>query len=290
MSQLIWNCHFESSDAANNMTVGQALPVICRGDNSAVHVDNLEFRDIRMKEETPSLSLLKLEERNQDQAQLFVTSYRVGSHKSEEVFLWDGVNKIGIQGLDWTVKSVLKEDQQEPQQPYPAFPMISLKYPIWFWGLLGLIIIVLVVSPLLQVLKVRKRKRQFEELKKLETALNPLDSFYKEMRKLDRHLEMKTLGTEKVTKRLQEEFYAFLSRKLQLPIFLWKEKQILKEIKARHPKIFRDCGLDIKKILRELEKASQNQDLKVYTHLQKDSQKVAEEIFDAYEKYYGRKR
>jgi hypothetical protein len=280
----LWNCHLEG--AGGDLTVGQKFKMSCEGPTEGIHADKLEFRNPDLSEGIPSLTLLQNMGVADNHAELVVTSYHVGSHKADSVILFDGEHKIDMAGPEWTLKSILKQDPTNPPQPFPAFPMVKLSYPTWFWVVIAVAIVIAIVEPYLQFQKIKKRKKQFEDLKNLESAVNPLDAFFKEMRKLEKYMDGEGFSAVNFSGRLQKEFLVFLSRSFQLPIHLWKDSQALREIKKKYPKIARDHQEELKTYLAEFEKSKKDLNKKDCDFLQREAQKLVEAIDASLEKYH----
>ncbi len=276
MSQ--WYCKLSKNV---EITVGEKLTLSCEGPTEGIAQDSLQIKDAQLTDEVPPLTLLQVQAYMPDKSEFTVTSYRTGDHKSDQVVMYDGKNKVTLTGFDWSLKSVLKQDPTNPPQPVGSFPMWELSYPIWFWILLVVVIVNAIALPYLQFKKIKSRKKAFDDLKSLEAALNPLDTFFKSVRRMEKALEVEHISARGFADQIDKDLKIFLSRSLHIPAHIWGIRQILKEIKKRYPKIYRDHGDDIKKYFSEFAKTKSDIKKSDGLYLMDHAQKLTEIIDEA---------
>ena len=270
-----WNCNISKTD---EVTVGEKLNLTCTGSTEGILKDQLQIKDINLSDEVPALSLLSIVKYDADASEFIVTSYRVGEQKSEYIAFYDGKNKIEVKGFNWNVKSILKQDPINPPQAFGAFPMWELSYPIWFWILLFAIIFSIVFFPYQQFKRIKNRKKAFDDLKNLDAALNPLDTFYKSVRRMEKALEIDHVSPRGFADQIDKDFKIFLSRSLQIPAHIWGTKEILKEINKKYPKFYRDHGDDVKKYFSEFSKLKTEVKKKDCAYLIEIAQKLTDTV------------
>lgn len=273
MSQ--WNCNLSKNA---DITVGEKLILSCVGSTEGIAKDSLQIKDSKLTDEIPSMSLLSVQAFMPDKAEFVVTSYRTGEHTADHVVFYDGKNAIKVSGFDWKLNSVLKQDPTNPPQPVPSFSMMELSYPIWFWILLFAVIVNGVALPYLQFKKMKDRKKAFEDLKNLDAALSPLDSFFKAIRRMEKALEIGHVSPQGFAFQVDKDFKIFLSRSLQFPAHIWDAGQTIKEIKKKYPKLYRDHGDDIKKYYSEFSKTKNDIKKSDCQYLIDRTQKLTETI------------
>lgn len=273
-----WNCNLSKNA---DITVGEKLTLSCEGSTEGVVQESLVIKDAQLTNEIPPLSLLEVQKFGSASSEFVVTSYRVGEHAADQIVFYDGKTKVTVKGFDWKLRSVLKQDPTNPPQPVGAFPMWEMSYPIWFWIWLVGLLIAVIGLPYLQFKKIESRKKAFDDLKNLETALNPLDTFFKSMRRMEKALEIDHVSPRGFADQVDKDLRIFMSRSMQLPAHLWSVREILKEIKKKYPKLYRDHGDDIKKYFSEFSKTKDDIQKKDSLYFMERTQKLAEVIDEA---------
>lgn len=247
MKNLIWSC---STSDTPSITVGQKFSVFCNGPLEEIDSGKLEFKRSDAKEEVPTLTLLNFISNGPSGHELVVTSYKVGEHKSEDVYLSDGQNSIQVQGVNWKVTSVLSQNPLSPPEPFPAFPAWQMSYPIWFWFFVVLFFMFVFGLPIYIYKKVEARKRAYDSLKDLETVFEPIDQLFRDIRKIEKKLTEEIMLDS--AKELEKEFRLYLARSLQIPFQVLEDKKSFKDLKRKHFRIYRDFGVKLKKYFFEL--------------------------------------
>lgn len=271
----VWNCSLSKNAM---ITVGEKLTLDCEGTTQGLNQETLTIKDAQLSNEIPVLSLLSIEKFEEQKSQYTVTTYRVGDHVSDSVVFYDGKNKVTLKGFEWKVESVLKQDPLNPPQPVGAYPMWSMSYPIWFWIAVAILLAAIIGIPYAQFKKIENRKKAFDDLKNLETALNPLDSFFKSMRRMEKALDVDHVSPNGFADQLDKDFRVYLSRSLYFPAHLWTISQIFKEIRKKYPKLYRDHKDDLSKYFAEFTRTKANIQKKDCLYLLGRAQKLAEDI------------
>lgn len=276
MSQ--WNCNLSKNA---DITVGEKLTLSCAGSTEGIAKDSLQIKDSKLTDEVPGMTLLEVQSYMPDKAEFIVTSYRTGEHTADQIVFYDGKNSVKLTGFDWKLNSVLKQDPANPPQPVPSFPMWELSYPIWFWILLVVVLASVFGLPYLQFKRIKERKKAFEDLKNLDAALSPLDSFFKAVRRMEKALEVEHVSPRGFADQIDKDLKIFLSRSLQIPAHIWGAGQTIREIKKRYPKLYRDYGDDIKKYYSEFAKTKDDIKKSDGLYLMDRAQKLTETIDEA---------
>lgn len=268
-----WSCNLSKNV---DLTVGEKVTLACEGSTEGVVQESLVIKDAQLTDQVPAMTLLAIQKFEPTSSEFIVTSYRTGEHTADQIAFYDGKTKITVKGFDWKLKSVLKQDPANPPQAFGSFPMMELSYPIWFWILLIAILAAAFGLPYLQFKRIESRKKAFDDLKNLETALNPLDAFFKSMRRIEKALEVDHISPRGFIDQVDKDWRIFLSRSMQFPAHLWATRETLKEIKKRYPRLYRDHGDDIKKYFSEFAKSKDDVQKKDCIYLMTRTQSLAE--------------
>jgi hypothetical protein len=108
--------------------------------------------------------------------------------------------------------------------------------------------------------------------------MGPLDAFFKSVRRMEKALEVDHVSARGFADQLDKDLRIFLSRRMQFPAHIWSTKQILKEIKNKYPKLYRDHGEDIQKYFSEFNKTKEGIQKKDCFYLMERIQKLTEII------------
>lgn len=265
-STLSWGCQWQ--DLPPTITVGQELVLQCEG--SPVSFKEKKIQLSLKEEDKYTLKLLQVKRLSSSEADLVVTSYKVGSHKVQGVQISDGQEFVDINPLQLQVSSVIKDKTQ----PYGPLGPLSLQRPSWYWpSLTGLLILILFLL-LWKWRRYSQRKKAIEKLEVYQTSLSPYNQFNKDFRALERRWNMNNskLKEHKVYLHdIEETFRMYLIRELFIPAKEWRNKQILTEIQRKKEisQILRD---QIEEFLLEIARLSKR-DKKDLTAL--DSQQMS---------------
>jgi hypothetical protein len=167
----------------------------------------------------------------------------------------------------------------------PSQGPFAISYPLWFW-LIWFALFACVVGLVSWILYRRSQARRLaSEIESFMTMLTPFGQYSRDMRVLSRQIEKIKSDDDKtmVLQKLEAEFRHYLVRELKVPAHSQTDKQILREIRKQHRKIYDQGGADLRRALSELSKANQDQsrlaakDCEDLFHL---SRLVAEKIYN----------
>lgn len=267
----IWKCEFQPDTAPNslpldNLTVGAPFLLTCRGDIEVTWIPDFPVAvRFATKEEAYTLHVLKTESLAPQEARFLVTAYKAGEHKPEYVRVVQmqgpGAGELGFEVAkpEWTVKSVLKPNQQN--QPYPPFGPWSISLPSWLWLILVFLVSAIGYMVVRKLRKMNQRTKMLQELSRHKTALSPLHQYYRDARNLRRKLH----GVKQVdelndlSRELNREFRLYVLRRFQIPTLDWSDGQIVRDLRRRHKKVYRAAGDHLRKTLRELTRLQSRQ-------------------------------
>jgi len=289
----LWSCQITQLEDNSEIEpeewfVGSKYQMNCQGDYAERLNQNAQIKFTDEKK-TFSLRVLHVKMSDNENLSLIVTGYKAGRFKNEEMTIEDGTNGIKVSPLSWTVNSILEPGK--PVKPFGPMGPIYLALPWWYWAFFIAIALTVLVFIFSKVKKYIVRKRIIEKLATHNTALSPYNQYSKEMRlmirrytnspksKVDTDGERFEVG---YLNNLDNTFRLFLVRQLLVPALDWKSKETVKEIKLRHKKIFEKTGVDIRQLLRELDKAKRESEKITYLDCEQManmSRKVAEDIF-----------
>ncbi|MCB0422827.1 MAG: hypothetical protein KDD61_17635 [Bdellovibrionales bacterium] len=265
----VWNCELTkpSGESLPSVTVGEVFQLYCKGD----FVERLQppvtiysWLPAEKEEAAPSKDSYALKSLepitvSETDLKLEVTTYRVGQHTDVEFVIADsGGEKLKTSPLSWTVESVIKDPKQQPYGPMGPFEM---RKPWWYYAaFVTATLIVLIV--LFRFLKKRMdRKKMIDELTRHGTALTPFNQLNKELRKISRRVGFyseRDFDQEQgltAVEEIERAHRMYLVRELFVMAEHSSVRQILRETKKYHPKIFFEREVDLRRLFAELDRA-----------------------------------
>lgn len=261
----VWKCEFKAGQGEgfaplDNLTVGSLFRMSCEGDiEVAWQQGPLQFT-FPDKQGDYSLYFLKSENLAGKSVDLIVTGYRAGEFTPPYVRVVQGENGFETQNLKWAVKSVLKPN--EKAEPYGPYGPWSVGWPLWF--ILGVAVILFAV-----ILWIGRTSRRYQQRNKMlleldrhKTALSPLHQYYRDARNLRRRLHnvKQTEELVEISRDLNREFRLYVLRQFKIPTLDWSDREIVRDFKKRHRKVYGKVREPLRKTLRELARLSaQNQ-------------------------------
>lgn len=245
----VWKCELGEM---NDLTVGSKFTARCQGDIPVEWKEGpltVAFAD---KEQAYTLFVLDAPKLEANTAELVLTAYKAGDHQPEYVRIVQGEHGFEWQKPAWKVQSVLK--QGEKQEPYPPYGPWGLSIPVWVLvaAILTLVLAAVLIARFLR--RRSQRNRMLADLEKHKTALSPVHQFYRDARNLRRRLHHLKTSEEvsEVAKDLNHEFRLYILREFQIPTLDWSNREIMADLKKRHPRVFKKAGNTLSKTLREL--------------------------------------
>lgn len=245
-----WDCVVEG---AQGLTVGARFSIKCSGSPVApFQSDALSIIDERG--EPFGLKLLEVQSLDESHLHAAVTSYTPAEYKGVTFKLSDGRQTIELKGVDFQIASVLQQEQK--QEPYPAFPPWVMSFPLWLWFAIGLAILLPSLGTWSFARRKIQRRKLIEGLRKQKTARPPFDELHRELRQLERVHGLEPKEPQKYVEDLDRAFKFYLVRELTVPAFDWSDREIMREIKRSSKHVFVECEKSLGRLLRELRRAS----------------------------------
>lgn len=262
-----WNCRVQKNDADESpeldaLYVGDKYLLRCEGP----FVDDLgQSLKLKPLEDVDQFAITVLEYRTIENDGIWatVTSYKPGNHKLSGFQLVDGERVIPIEGGELPVKSVLQELPPEQMNNPEAMKMkmlgpFTLAMPWWYWALWAAAIALVFAVAARWVWRKLQRKKILENLARQATALTPYNQFNKEireqMRKYTSTVETDDFGPIYM-KDLDKSFRMYLLRELLVPANEWGTGAVMRDIKGRHRKIYKNLGPQVRRTLVEFDRA-----------------------------------
>lgn len=249
-----WNCElrpFDKERADTTLTVGVRSQMLCNGEAITPFKPDVK---ILFPDETLmySLNILSVVASEASSAEFIVTSYKAGDFKPAYLVLSDGQSVAKVEGLKWTVQTVLKKEGE--QEPYPGYGPFTLTLPWWFWAAWAVGVVILGAVVWRVVLRELDRRRFRKKLLDRRSSVTPLSQFYKDVRRIARAQTLDDSFARKIAE-LENALNEYLSLQFLVPVGVWSTRRALREIRRLHPKIYREVGSKLQKLLSELAKA-----------------------------------
>jgi hypothetical protein len=270
-TQPAWQCQaraFDAADAAplDQLYVGDPYLLLCEGE----FVEGMSAGGLVLQPVRPELSygIQILSIRSVDGKSLWAeaTSYKPGPQKFADFKLVSGAITLPLQGGELTVQSVLAQKSPEEMNHPDAMKMVylgpfALAMPLWYWLLWGAVVLVSIGIVARFFLKRLQRHKILEALTKQATALTPYNQFNKELRQHLRDFSVpeiwKTRGEEALLL-LDKSFRMYLLRELLVPANEWSTGAVMRDIRLRHKKLYRNLGPQLRRTLIELDRAKRD--------------------------------
>ena len=258
----IWTCEFKAkpdSVPLEELTVGARFLVSCQGEipvqwaeadaNGRAASLNVVFSK---PEESYTLAILKANKLEPQSAELEVTAYKAGEHKPDYFRVVQGEHGFEVTKPQWTVKSVLKPNEQP--KPFPPFGPWGLSIPLWFWIALAAAVLMVGFVIWRLIRRQQQKARMKAELAKHRTNMSPAHQFFRDARQLRRriHGAKQVEDLKQITADLNREFRLYVLREFQIPTLDWSDGAIVSDLKRRHRRVYLKAGDELRKTLREL--------------------------------------
>lgn len=221
MNSVMWNCQ-TSGLPPDGLTVGAPFNLNCSGTD--VPDFNVKSFSLELpKADNYRLRILENTGATNSGVQLVVTSYVPGDTALKDVVLTDGQNRIGLNGVNFTVMSVIKPGEEA--KPFGSMAPVQLAWPNYVFASMAGVVLFLILI-LAFFLQRRRSRRNFQAwLKQSQTPLQPFDQLNKDLRRAakDRNPASHVAELEKITR-------TFLSRTYEAPLMSASAKSVLKLI------------------------------------------------------------
>ena len=254
----VWSCELKPVNEGSEFTVGALHTLSCMGEGQAAVGPNAKIL-VSDANNAWTLHILRVLKSEPTNAVFEVTGYKPGKFENQQFQVSDGVVTFEVQPMTWTVTSVIAEGQA-PEQPYGPIGPFRLTMPWWFWGSILIFVLLLVLLVARTLRRSVQRRRLREKLLAHSTALGPYNQFNKDMRILLRTHSASALKLEANARQFAGEINdiarLYLVRSLVVPAQDWSVSDVVREIKRQNRKVFDECGPDIRRVLRELERSN----------------------------------
>lgn len=223
-----WKCEVSPIPGGSDLaalTVGAKFGLKCAGAELA------DFNAKSFSLELPKVDRFRLRILENHQStttgvDLVVTSYVPGDTSLKDVVLTDGQNRIGLEGVNFNIKSVIKEDEKDPK-PFPPETPVGLMWPTPVIVSMVLIFIAILGLILAFVQRTRRRTKFKAWLVANRTPLSPFDQLNKDLRRI-----LKERRPAEHVHELEIATQTYLSRLFEAPLMTRAPKTILKVVAA----------------------------------------------------------
>ena len=218
----LWKCEV-SGLPEPGLTVGAKFNLKC--DGAEVQDFNASAFSLELaKPDKYRLRILENKKSTTSGVDLVVTSYVAGDTSLKDAVLTDGQNRIALDGINFNVKSVIKEGEQEPK-PFPAEVPIGMMWPTSVIVSMVLIAAVALIGVIAFVQSRQRRAKFAAWLIANRTPLSPFDQLNKDLRKaLKERLPVQHL------QELETATQTYLSRLYEKPLMGRSPRTIVKVI------------------------------------------------------------
>ena len=223
-----WECYLKKSPKV--ITVGDPLLLSCDGEKAVLLKKEKLFIRFPQPEHKYKLHILEVAHLDSLSAELVVTSYRAGDFQ-ESFFVTDGEQEFFVEGLTFSVKSLLPST---PLSPHPPFGPWSAPLPLFYftlWGFVGILLL------LISGLKIRFFVLRKKFLKKVESRkeARPSKVFAQSVRKYDER-------EKGFISHLEKSFKLFVENSFFIPAENQAPRQVIRSLKKYCPVIYKKYG------------------------------------------------
>ncbi len=221
-----WSCEVSplpGGTELGNLTVGSKFSMKCSG--AEVQDFNPQSFSLELgKADKFRLRILENRKSTTSSIELTVTSYVPGDTSLQDVVITDGQNRILLEGVNFNLKSVIKDDEKDPK-PFPPEAPVGLMWPTSTIFVI-IAVLVVIVTTILALLQRNRRRAKFTAwLQANRTPLSPFDQLNKDMRR-----SLKERNPSAHIAELELATQTYLSRLYQAPLLTRSAKVILKTI------------------------------------------------------------
>lgn len=261
--QILWRCEMTKLGDGPDVgafTVGAKFSLKCSGPSLPKAWNELPEIGFAKEDDAFTLVPLNLGKASENEAELVVTGYKPGQHKPDYITLGTGDNQVRVEGLQWNVNSVVQAEQGKPPQPFPPYGPIILFWPWWLWATIVGSILFIALFVWWRVRRTLARKRLIERLADRGAALSAYAQLHKDLRGLMRRYQGRTSvddthKPDEYLMGLDQSLRQYLSRTLLVPAQEWSDGAIVRDIKRRHRRVYKETGVELNRLLSELRRA-----------------------------------
>lgn len=226
------------------LTVGQIFEFHCKGTLPLTFkVENAQVTGL---DDKYSIKVLKFELRDTENADIQMTSYRVGSHKFENLQVTDGETTLELPGISFEVKSVLPpaEGATEPPKPFGPFGPMLIPTPWVYWVILFSVV---GIAVLLLAWSWKRRRDRVLILKQIEartTGPTPIVQFHRDLRILTKKAGVQDqqdqllIPPQAYLKELRQIGETFWGQKFKLALLGRPSDRLEREFRSHAPKVY----------------------------------------------------
>lgn len=270
------NCLVENSNETIPRTVGTPFHIHCQGEIPLLNKNQIELRI--EKQDKYKLKILQFEQKEPNQFDLMVTSYVAGTHQLKALQIVDSEHSLVLGDLQFTIGSVLNPEQPQ-QEPYPAFGPFQIMMPWWYFVLWILFFLLMGGMVFFKFKRFRQRKKLIQEIEEQGQALSPFHQMTQNLRIWNRNFSFSQKNDlNQLFNQLEKYYRLYLGRCFLVPTLQWGDSLIIKDLKKRHPQLFKQFGEEIQTIFNELSLARQLVESKEKTLKDQDLHQLFEMI------------
>jgi hypothetical protein len=177
------------------------------------------------------------------------------------VALSDGQHAVQVDAGALQVASV-RSPNEPVSEPYGPVGPFQLGIPWYVWVVLALLITLLGLLIYRASRKYLQRRRWLKEIEGTKGMLSPFNAFNKTLRNLNRQYAWSATAevadstqARPFITALYEAFRLYLAQQLLVPAHKWSRKATLKELRRRHPEMYRMQKEGLNRLWQELERA-----------------------------------
>ena len=240
------------------LSVGEKFLLACQGPEAELNPATLSLE--LPKEQQYDLKLLKNLGVDSHKASFVATSY-VASDKPTEfknIFLSDGKTRIALDGVSFTVKSVITQQNNPKHEAFGPQGLFGIAYPLWFWlsfaCLLGYFLALAIEKIFLRF----QRKKFFKLLSNHRPAISAYHQLSKELRQLTREQlgkqSFEAVNAAQLLRDLDQSVRWYLSRTFEFSCFDIRPIEILQKLKKQNLELEKKVGHSLLRVLIEIER------------------------------------
>ncbi len=267
MADVHWQCQLnhlaegETAGAAlgtDPITVGEKFLLKCEG-------DEVQFNPAQLSLELPQeqqyqLKLLKNLGVDSHKASFVATSYVAGEKPAEfkNIFLSDGKSRVALDGVSFTVKTVITQQNNPKHEPFGPTGSFGVSYPLWFWLSFAFVFVFFIAHGVEKIFEALERKKFFKKLSAHPPAISAYHQLTKELRQFNReHLRPQSFDADiaaKFLRDLDNSVRWYLSRTFEFSCFDIRSSEILMKLKKKNFDLEKKINHSLSRVLVEIDR------------------------------------